>query len=172
MQFGSNFSLGAISAVYAAVSIISLLLLKRFTTVSNRKPVFITFTSLIVLAGLLFILLPNKATLITLNVVIALTAILQADLLEKYRFSILKSAGLYNQIAEHQTCIENRFNISRTLSFVLLLLVSLIRNSTILSIFVISVLTILSSVQILLLFFERKYAKEEPKQEPVEEKKE
>lgn len=171
MQFGSNFSLGAISAVYAAVSIISLLLLKRFTTVSNRKPVFITFTSLIVLAGLLFILLPNKATLITLNVVIALTAILQADLLEKYRFSILKSAGLYDQIAEHQTCIENRFNISRTLSFVLLLLVSLIRNSTILSIFVISVLTILSSVQILLLFFERKYAKEEPKQEPVEEKK-
>ena len=87
MQFGSNFSLGAISAVYAAVSIISLLLLKRFTTVSNRKPVFITFTSLIVLAGLLFILLPNKATLITLNVVIALTVILQADLLEKYRFS-------------------------------------------------------------------------------------
>ena len=92
-----------------------------------------------------------------MNIVISLTSILEADLLEKYRFSILKSAGLYDQIAEHQTCIENRFNISRTLSFVFLLLVSLIRNNAILGIFVITVLTILSSVQILLLFFEKKY---------------
>ena len=157
MQFGSNFSLGAISAVYAAVAIVSLLLLKKFTTASNRKPVFITFTSIIILAGILFILLPSKATLITLNIVISLTSILEADLLEKYRFSILKSAGLYDQIAEHQTCIENRFNISRTLSFVFLLLVSLIRNNAILGIFVITILTILSSVQILLLFFEKKF---------------
>ena len=82
MQFGSNFSLGAISAVYAFVSIISLLLIKRFTTAHNRKPIFITFTSITVISGLFFILLPNKATLILLNVVIALTSILQADLLE------------------------------------------------------------------------------------------
>ena len=86
-----------------------------------------------------------------------MTAILHSDLIETYRFSILKKAGLYDQIAEHQTVIENRFNISRTLSFIFLLIVSFFKNDLVLSIFVMLVLTILSSVQILLLFFEKKH---------------
>ncbi len=171
MNFGSNFSLGAITAIYSLVAVFSLLLLKKFTTPRNRKPVFITFTTLIILAGLIFVIIPNKATVIMLNIVIAMTAILHSDLIETYRFSILKKAGLYDQIAEHQTVIENRFNISRTLSFIFLLIVSFIRNDLVLSIFVMLVLTILSSVQILLLFFEKKhivpqFATEENKTQP------
>ena len=157
MNFGSNFSLGAITAIYSLMAVVSLLLFKRFTTTHNRKPVFISCTTLIVLAGIIFVTFPCKATVIMLNIVIAMTATLHADLLETYRFSILKQAGLYDQIAEHQTLIENRFNISRTLSFILLLIVSLFKNDLVLSIFIVIILAILSSVQILLLFFEKKY---------------
>lgn len=157
MNFGSNFSLGAVTAIYSLVAVLSILLLKKFTTPRNRKPVFILFTSLIILAGLVFVIKPCKATVIILNIVIAMTAILHSDLIETYRFSILKKAGLYDQIAEHQTVIENRFNISRTLSFIFLLIVSFFKNDLVLSIFVMLVLTILSSVQILLLFFEKKH---------------
>lgn len=128
---------------------------KEYVYDANRKPIFIIFFSLIILAGLIFILIPCKTTLITLNIVISFTAILHTDLIEKYRFSILKSAGLYDQIAEHQTCIENRLNVSRIISFLLLMLVSLIKNNIILSIFVIIVLFAQASIQILLLFFEK-----------------
>ena len=157
LNFGSNFSLGAITAVYSLVAVFSLLLFKKFTTAHNRKPVFISCTTLIILAGIIFVCIPCKATVIMLNIVIAMTATLHSDLLETYRFSILKKAGLYDQIAEHQTVVENRFNISRTLSFILLLLVSFCKSDLLLSIFIVTVLTILSSVQILLLFFEKKY---------------
>lgn len=157
MQFGSNFSLGAISAIYSIVAIISLLILHKFTKPTNRKPLFITFTSIIILAGLLFISIPCKTTLITLNIVIALTSILHVDLIEKYRFSILKSAGLYDQIAEHQTHIEDRLNISRIASFLLLMLVSFIKSDIVLSIFIVIILSIQGGIQILLLFFEKKF---------------
>lgn len=157
MNFGSNFSLGTITSIYSLVAVFSLLILKKFTAPHNRKPVFITFTSLILLAGLIFILIPSKVTLIILNLVIAMTSILHSDLIETYRFSILKKADLYDQIAEHQTVTENRFNISRVISFSLLLIVGLLKNELVLSLFVLLLLLILSSIHILLLFFEKKY---------------
>ena len=157
MNFGSNFSLGTMTGIYSLVAVISLLLINKFTTAVNRKPIFITFTSIIIMAGLIFLIIPNKITLILLNIVIAMTSILGSNLMEKYRFSILKKAGLYDEIAEHQTIIENRFNITRSISFAILFLVSLFRNNFVLSIYVMLILTILASLQIFLLFYEKKY---------------
>ncbi len=157
LNFGSNFSLGAITAIYSLVAVFSLLIFKKFTNIYNRKPVYIINTALIIIAGIIFVCIPCKATVIMLNIVIAITATIHTDMIEIYRFSILKQAGLYDNIAEHQTVIENRFNTSRTISFILLLIVSFCQSDLLLSIFVLVVLTLLSSVQILLLFFEKKY---------------
>ncbi len=157
LQFGTNMSLGIVSSILSVVSIISLLLLMKFTKPTNRKPIFIIFASLIVVASILFVFLPSKVTLIALNSIIAITSVLHIDLLEKYRFSILKSAGLYDEIAEHQTVYENRLNIARIVSFGLLLLVSLFKSEVAINTFVLIALISVSSVQIMLLFYEKKY---------------
>lgn len=157
LNFGSSFSLGAISSIYAIVATISLLFLKKFTTPHNRKPVFITFTTLVISSAIVFVLFPNKFTLIILNLILAITSILYTDLIEKYRFSILKQAGLYDEIAEHQTMIENRINFTRIVGFIILLIISFLNSNIALSIYVVLALTTLSSFQILLMIFEKKY---------------
>ncbi len=161
LQFGSNVSLGALSSILAVVSIISLILVKRFTNVHNRKPVFIAFSILILSASVGFVCFTSKLTLIILNTVITITGVLHTYLIEKYRFSILKKAGMYDEIAEHQTVFENRLNISRIVSFGILLLVSLFKADIVIDIFVVVALVAVASIQILLFVFEKKYVTEE-----------
>jgi hypothetical protein len=53
--------------------------------------------------------------------------------------------------------IENRINFTRIVGFIILLIISFLNSNIALSIYVVLALTTLSSFQILLMIFEKKY---------------
>ncbi len=126
MQFGSNFSLGAISSIFSVVCMITILLFNKFTKKGKRSALYIFLAILPFLTTVLFVSVPCVTTLIIYNLGVDVTNIIYKTVYDVYRNGILKEAGLYSEITEHQTVVELLFSSSRVLSHVVVLLLVLI----------------------------------------------
>lgn len=157
IQFGSNFSLGAMSSLFSLVSMITILFFNKFTTKGRRSKIYILTAILPFLCAIVFALYPTVWTLILYNVGTAISAIIYKTVYDIYRNGILKEAGLYSEITEHQSIVEMLMSSSRVLSYLFLILLSLFRSFVIFNVFLcVSVLSY-SAILIFLYIYEKKY---------------
>lgn len=124
LEFGSNFSLGAITSVFAVLSIIALSLTKNHTKPQKRTWLYVLISVIPILSAIAFVIYVSPITVVILNGTISLSAIIYKYLFDIYRNGILKESGLYSEISEHHTMVDILANISRIVCFGILLLVA------------------------------------------------
>ncbi len=168
LEFGSSFSLGVLTSVFAAVSVVSLLLINKFTTAGKRKVVLSICAILPVIGSVLFASMSNYITLIIYNLLIVIAKIVAETIFDTYRNSNLKEAGLYSEITEHQTVNEVLFNISRIIVFGILILLGLINSLVVFKIFFVIFACTYSFLIIFLIIYEKRYIIASTIKEPLE----
>ncbi len=160
VEFGSSFSLGAITSVGAVASIITVIALSKFSHPGDREWIYILSAILILVSAALFLIIPNNITVIVYNIVLTLGNAVNSLTFELYRNKNLKEAGLYQYIAEHQCVVETIFQIVRCLSFTLLILFALIKNYLIFQIMFAVFVTVFSLTSIMIMRYETKVYEE------------
>lgn len=160
-EYGSSFSLGLITGLLSIGSIAVILLMNKFTKAGCRSWMFVVCSALPILASIYFVVDINKVSIIILNGVILLTAIVYKVLFDAHRNSTLKEMGLYDEIAEHHSIVEIFAGVSRAICFAFMLLISLFNNFVVFKIFVVVTITLCAIIHLTLLVYERKYCKAE-----------
>ena len=156
MQFGSNFSLGTITSIFSVVAIITLLLMKRFTKYGKRFWLFIATGSLQIVGTVIFVIMPNMVTLIIYYFFYAICEIINGTICDLIRNKNFKENGMYQDIAEHQCVVESLLQITRIISFALLMLVSTIHSYIAYQIFFVVVMVVYTIMSLMLMLYERK----------------
>lgn len=157
MQFGSNFSLGAMSSLFSVISMLSILIFNKFTKRGKRQAVYIVASIVTFACTLLFAIYPCIWTLIIYNIGTAITAIIYKTVYDIYRNGVLKEAGLYSEITEHQSIVEMLMESARVIEYALLILLCLFKSMVIFKIFLcVSVLSYVGML-LFLMVYERKY---------------
>lgn len=157
MHFGSNFSLGLITSVFACVAIVVLILLNRFTKVGKRAWLLILVGSMQLIGAIVFSIIPNVATLLVFNFTLAVCEVIVITVYDIHRNKNLKEAGLYDDIAEHQCIIEAILQIGRIIEFTLLIVMALIRNYVLFQISFVFFMVLYTLTPILLMVYEKKF---------------
>ena len=158
LEYGSNFSLGTITGIFAFVSIFALILMKKFTKAQKRSWLLISCAVITIISSIVFAIMINSVTIIILNGAISVFSIFYKYLFDIYRNGILKEAGLYDEISEHHTVVESLINICRILTFGILMLVGLLKSLIIFKIYTIIAVVLASLMFVLLTIYEKKYA--------------
>lgn len=159
LQFGSSFSLGAITSIIGLCSIIQLFLFNKFTKPNKRNWLFYLMIIVPFIVSLIFVIWPSMTTIVIYYVGIASSKIMFNTLFDIYRNQNLKEAGLFSEIAEHQTVVESMFCIARTISFSILILVGLAKSSLVFEITFILFSCSYSVTALLVWIYEKKYIK-------------
>lgn len=157
IQFGSNFSLGALTSIVAIFAVITIILTKKFTKSGRRAWVYIGVGIAQIVGALIFVFVPNVVTLIIYNFAVAICEAVIATFFDVIRNKNLKEAGLYEDIAEHQCVIESVLQTTRVVTFSLLILISFLKNYILFEILFI-VFIVLNAVALFLMV---KYEKED-----------
>ncbi len=159
MQFNSSFSLGLLSSVFAAVSVVTLLVFNFVTKVGKRGWVFGTIALLPPICTCIFAAFSSVTSLVVYNVGIAISQVIAVSFFELYKNSTLKEAGMYDCIPEHQFVLEGILDFFRLVSICLLLLFSCFNSLLLFKVF----LCIVSLSYTLVIFgvavFEKKFLK-------------
>ena len=160
LEYGTNFSLGVITSIFSVGTILVIILMSKFTKPGKRSWLFIICGILPILASIAFVVDINQVTIIILNGIVMLTAIVFKVLYDTHRNSTLKEVGLYNEIAEHHCIIEFIVGISRGLFFAITLGISLLRNIAAFKALIVATVVICAIVHLLILIYEKKYFKQ------------
>lgn len=158
LQLGSSLSLGILTSVFGAVSILTLLLFHKFTKPAKRSPLIITLIFCYVVSGIVFVSHINLITLIVFQGANTIYKVVIDTIGGVYRNSNLKEAGLYSEIDEHQATIEMIIETTRIVTFSLLLLTGLIGNLIIFKVLLMVFILGYSLWGVGLFFYEKKYA--------------
>jgi MFS family permease len=129
LTFNSNFSLGIITSVFAAISVVYLLFLNKFTKTGKRSYLFWLSAILPVVATMVLIFIPNKATLIIFNLIFVVCTVTHTFAFDVSRNVVLKKLEMYDSIAEFQASIEIAMELTRTAVFLLMTIAGLIGAS-------------------------------------------
>ena len=157
MEFGSNFSLGAITSIISAVSVVVLILFSKFTKPGKRAWLFIVL-SILPLSSLLVVFLPSTYSVVIYQVCMGIAMIILNPTLAAYRNGNLKEAGLYDCIDEHQSVVELIMAVCRIVGFVLLMLIGASGNLVLFKVLLGLTSLSYSAVLISLLIYEKKYS--------------
>ena len=160
IHFGSSFSLGTITSVFALLTIVILILIKRFTKIGKRSWIFIVATILQIITTIIFIAIPNMITLIIYNLGYAICDVIIATIFDIIRNKNLKECGFYQDIAEHQCVIESVFQITRCLSFTMLIGVSLFKNYIIFQVLFVVFMILYSITPLMIMKYENNEKRE------------
>ncbi len=167
LEFGSTFSLGALTSVFAFASIIALFFVKKIKSNKGRIVLFVVCGVAPIIASIVFAIWVNKITVIVLNGVITITSIVYKYLFDIYRNGTLKEAGLYNEISEHHAVVEVIANVSRIVCFALLLVVALIKSLVVFKAMLVLVSVVTAFVFVFIGYYEKKYVNTESKSEEL-----
>lgn len=159
LQFNSTLSLGSIASIIEIIGIVQLLLLVKFTKPGKRSWVYAICMFLPLISSLLFVIAPSKTTVIIYNVLMSLSSVLYGATLDIYRNATLKEAGLYSEIAEHQTVFECLLTVTRVISITILILVSLTQKLVLFYILLVVFSLSYSAINICMLIYEKKFCK-------------
>ena len=157
IQFGSSFSLGALTSIFSAVSVITLLLITKFTKISKRDWIYLTCGLLIISGGIMMFLKIDIVTVVLFNAIYALMSIVYKFTFDLHKNSILKESGLYSEISEHHSVIEVVAAISRTVGFAIMLCIGLLHSLIAFEIFLLIVCIVMSLYFVLLFVYEKKF---------------
>ena len=124
--FKTNFNLGLFTAGFSVISVLALLLFKRYSKQGKRKIIYILLGVLPLLGAISVTIKVAKWSYILfyLTETVALTVLAYA--LDVQRTIILKKTSHYEDIAEHQTLTEIIFSAARCFSFSLMLVLGLL----------------------------------------------
>lgn len=156
MQFGSSFSLGAVTSIFSIVSIVTLILTTKFTKQGKRTWLFILTGALLLSSAIVFAVIPDVVTLIIYHLCLSVCDMIVAIILDIIRNKNLKEAGLYQDIAEHQCVVESIYQVFRIFTFGLLILVGFLKNYLVLQILFIVMVCAYPALCILLSIYEKK----------------
>ncbi|MDE6583741.1 MAG: MFS transporter [Clostridia bacterium] len=157
MEFGSNFSLGIFTSIFAAISIVTILIVNKVTKVGKRQ-VFLSVVAIVpIIFAILFAVMPSIYTLILYNLGNSVGWIIYRTIFDVHRNTNLKESGLYSGITEHQTFMEFMFNISRVSVYGAMMLLGLFQNLIAFKIFLVLMICMASAVVVLLIVYERKF---------------
>ena len=123
--FKTNLNLGLFTAGFSVLSVIALLLFKKFTNVGGRRVLYVIMAVVPVMAGVMVACKITQWTYIVFNISETVSLTLLAYALDVQRTIILKKTGHYEDIAEHQTLTELMFCFSRLITFILMLVFGL-----------------------------------------------
>lgn len=168
LTFKSNFSLGLLTGVFSAVSIIMLMVAKRLSKSRKATPIYITCAIASCVATLIVVIATNKISLIVFNFIYIACSTFYSYYFDLYRNVILKELDMYSDIAEYQGMLEIILEISRTIGFALMILTGIIGASfgadgLVVALKVFFIVAMLNYIVINLLFsrFEKKLVKYE-----------
>ncbi len=161
LQFGSSGSLGAITSAMAVAVIITTILVGKFSKEGKRTPLYAACIAAIFLSVALYIVAPAKSTFIIMDVFLSIAGIVFKLIYEIYRNKFLKEYGRYNDINEHQCLIESIFQVSRTASYMILLLVGLTKSMILLNAVFALLLLLFAANLMFAIIFEKKFSKQE-----------
>ena len=129
LTFKSNFSLGILTGVFSGVSIVMLILAKKFSKPGKKTPIYIVCAVVSVAATLAVTIMTNKVTLIIFNFAYIACATFYSYYYDVYRNVLLKKLKLYDDIAEYQCILEMIMAASRVTCFVIMIVTGLIGAS-------------------------------------------
>lgn len=159
LQFNSTMSLGGITSIIGAITIVELLLINKFTKPAKRNYLYIITAILPIISSIIFIVYPSMATIIIFNLLSAGSRIFFGTFYEVCRNGILKEAGLYSEIAEYEAIVEDLFAWARVISFSILMLVGLSYNATAFNIMLIILTLSYTITAVCVMIFENRYTK-------------
>ena len=157
IEYGSTFSLGAITSAISVGSIFVLLGVNKFTKPGKRPALYIACSVLVISSAVLLFFDFSKVSIVIINAITALTGIIYKVEFDIYRNGILKESGLYSEISEHHTMVEVLANISRIIFFAIMLLVSLVKSMIAFKALILLSTIFLAMVFIALMIFEKKF---------------
>lgn len=156
LEYKSSFSLGLITGLISAGTILVIILMNKFTKAGSRSWLFIICAILPIVAGTIFAIHLNQITMIVLNAILLLTAIVHQVLYDDHRNGTLKDMGMYDQIAEHHAIIESFSGASRAIFYALTIFIASFRNFDLFKIYTVVIIALSSIVHISLLIYEKK----------------
>lgn len=163
LTFKSNFSLGLLTGVFSAVSIIMLIIAKKLAKTRRATPIYIICALTSVAATVVVTLITSKITLIIFNFVYIACSTFYSYYFDLYRNVILKQLDMYDDIAEYQGTIEILLETSRVIGFAIMILTGIIGASfgasglvTALKIYFIFIIILYALVSLSLCKFEKK----------------
>ena len=157
LEYGSSFSLGLITGLISAGTILVIVLMNKFTIAGKRPWLFVISAIAPIIAGTVFAISYNKISIIVLNAVLLLSAIVHQVLYDAHRNSTLKEIGLYDQIAEHHAIIESSSGASRAVFYALTILVASFKSFLVFKIFTLVAIILCAIVHICLLVYEKNF---------------
>lgn len=168
LTFKSNFSLGLLTGVFSAVSIIMLMIAKRLSKSRKATPIYIICAIASCVATFIVVLATNKISLVIFNFIYIACSTFYSYYFDLYRNVILKELDMYSDIAEYQGILEIVLEISRTIGFTLMILTGVIgasfgENGLVVALKVFFVVAMLNYILINVAFnrFEKKLVKYE-----------
>lgn len=137
--FKTNLNLGLFTAGFSIISVVSLILFKRYTKQGKRKFWYLLMAFLPLVGSLCVTINVAKWSYILFYLTETVTLTVLAYALDVQRTVILKKTSHYEDIAEHQTLTEILFSVSRCVSFIFMLIFGLLLDILGLRILMISV---------------------------------
>ena len=159
LQFGSSLSLGSITSIIGAITIVEIMLATKLTKPSKRNWLYIAVVAMPLISSVLYVITASYVTVIIYNLLMAISKIIFSAFFDVYRNSTLKEAGLYSEISEHQTVVESLLSISRVLSFAILILVGMLKSLLVFQILLVVFSLSYSGVNFGLMLYENKFLK-------------
>lgn len=125
-SFGSNFSLGIISSIFAVFSMVLLISYKKWTKLGKRSVRYYISALLPVIASLVLLINVSKATVIIYVLFHSISVVLYEFGYDVTRNLILKKLNMYDSIAEYQCAVEGSLQIGRMIAFGIMIIFGLI----------------------------------------------
>lgn len=161
LEFGSNLSLGTLTSIFSVITVLAIILLNRFTKAGKRATL-LSILGVIPLASSVALMFSvNIYTILFYNFANAVSIMIYKTVYDIYRNGILKEAGFYGEICEHQAIVEMCMNASRIISFGAMLLISLTQSFVLFNIFMIAMALMFVAEIVLLVIYEERYCKNE-----------
>lgn len=169
IELGSSFKLGMITSICAVISIVCIMLFRKFTQIGKRELVLCLIAFVPLLSTVLFIFFPSVTTIYVYNLGVIATKVIYQYLFESKRFSILKEAGLYEYIAEHHAICVSILGVSRVFTFMLMFLFNLDQSLVGFKVFLCIMSSMFTVIVLALMLYERRFFSD--KKEKIEEEK-
>ena len=126
LSFDSNFSLGILTSVFALMTMVMLIVFKRFTKLGKRNYFYIIFSIIPIVAMALLFVNVNRKTVVLFSFSYYLSTILYTYSYDIMRNLLFKKLNLYDDIAEFQCSIELAMEFARVVIFVILAIVGIV----------------------------------------------
>ncbi len=156
LHMDSNLSLGIIKSSCSVIAILFTVMSLSLGKIGKRTPSYIICAILPVIAGVIYAINPCEWTIIFFTLAFLISYIECKTTLDYFRNTLLKEAGLYSEITEHQTLIEMLLATVRLFTFALLLAMSFVGSELGVNILACIFTLAFPFIYIMLIIFEKK----------------